>query len=270
VYARVCDRRGDDDVTYRSEVWTLREENEALQRRVLELEEARGRLVPEPVSGGRAAWERLVGGRGELEVEVEVRGKLTEDSATRAIESLERSVGAAASGAQGLYVGSRMTWSSSRSFEQTSNVDVVVSAAGEGRSLVRVRERPARFGVAVYGLLAFWLLPVGGLLATLTAELLRTAEPHPNLLYGIALIATVFALLAVVSRRGLRAWTERRRERVTRWATEVAREIGARPPERVAPRRTRLDELTAPDKQEPAALEEELDNTLPKEVRVQR
>jgi hypothetical protein len=224
-------------MTYRSELWSLRRENEDLQRRVEELEAARGRVVPEPPrSRGRAAWEHIVGGRGELEVTVEVRGALTDDGATRAIESLERSLGGAASGAQGLYVGSRMSWSSSRSFEQTSNVDVVVTSAAEGRSIVRVRERPARFGVAVYGLFAFWLLPVGGLLTMLVAEALQTGEAHPNLLTALAMTVAVFALLAAASRRGLRAWTERRRRRVETWANEVAREIGGPPRARVATR----------------------------------
>jgi hypothetical protein len=228
-------------VSYRSEVFTLRRENEELQRRVAELEEARGRVVPEVrPSGARAALQRLSGGAGELQVTLEVPTELSPDGAARVVERLERRVGSSAAGATGLYVGSRLSWSSSRSFEQTSNVDVVVSAIGEGRSMVRVRERPARFGVAVYGLFAFWLLPVGGLLAMLVAELLRTGEPHPNLISAIFMTAAVCVLSTVASRRGLRAWTDRRRRRVEAWAGDVAQEIGVASRARLASGRARI------------------------------
>ncbi len=199
-------------MAYRNADEILLVRNQELEAELSEAQATIRRLRGEDRPKSRSLVRVALGGTSQVDVVKRLPGKLDDDTISEVLERLSRRFDTSGEVAR---IGTRLTWSLPRTFEQTHNVDVSLTERAGAIDLV-IRERVARFGVATYGLFWSLLLPFG----LASAASLGHAP-------SLAIMAPLFALSILVARSAFRFWVQRRERAMQAVAEELAEALRA-------------------------------------------
>ena len=182
-------------MAYRDGSERLLVRNQELEAELSDAHATIRRLRGQDVNVERSWMRRILGGTSQVDVSRSVAGTLRDDAVARVVDRLDRRFDVTG---QVSRVGRRVSWSLPRTFEQTRNVDVVLTEGAAGVDIT-IRERVARLGVITHALLWSLLLPFG--FATLAAI---------GHLPSLMVMAPLFLLSVLVARAAFGAWARHR------------------------------------------------------------